>query len=89
MFPACLPTAASDMTSVRAIAALDWPAAMWARTSRSRGQRCQRVAAAAHELADHLRVDDGAARADPAQCGDELLDVGYPVFEQVADAPAV
>ena len=38
MLPTCLPTAASDTASVRAIAALEWPEAMRARTSRSRAE---------------------------------------------------
>ena len=55
----------------------------------ARGQRGQRVAAAAQQLADHLGVDDGAAGGHAAQRGDEVLDVGHPVLEQVADAAAV
>jgi hypothetical protein len=38
----------------------------------ARRQRCQRVTSAAHQLADHLRVDDRPTGADPAQCRDEL-----------------
>ena len=62
----CLATAASVTTRARAIAALERPSAISASTSRSRGgQPGQRVAAAAQQLPDHLRVDDRAARRRP------------------------
>ena len=53
------------------------------------GQRRQRVAAAPHQLAYHLGIDHGAAGGHAAQRGDEVLDIGHSVFEQVADAAAV
>ena len=54
-----------------------------------RGQPGDRVAAAHHQLADHLGVEHGAAGRDPLQRGEEVVDVGDPVLEQVADpAPA-
>jgi hypothetical protein len=90
MLPTCLPTAASETTSCRAIAAFECPSAMrgedLALTCRQRGER---VAAAAQQLADDLRVDHGLADGHAAQRDDEVLDVGYPVFEQVADTAAV
>jgi hypothetical protein len=69
---------------------LDQPSAIRASTSRSRGgEALDRVAAAAEQLAYHLRVDHRAACGDPAHRVDELLHVADPVLEQVADAAAV
>jgi hypothetical protein len=36
-------------------------------------------------LRDYFRVHGGAAGGDPADGGNELIDVGHPVLEQVAD----
>jgi hypothetical protein len=44
------------------------------------------VPADRQELADHLAVQRGAARGDPADGVGELVDVGHPVLEQVAHA---
>jgi hypothetical protein len=45
-------------------------------------------AATGEELADDVRVDDGAARGDPVEGGAELGDVAHPLLEQVAHGAA-
>jgi hypothetical protein len=53
----------------------------------ARSQSVQWVTGAAQQqLGDDLGVQDGAARRDPAQGVDELLDVGDALLEQMADA---
>ncbi len=44
------------------------------------------VPAAGEQLRDDVGVEHGAALAHPAQRIDELIDVGHPVLQQVADA---
>ncbi len=51
---------------------------------RERRERVSRGGSATSSL-DERRLDDGAARGDPLERGDELADVGDPVLEQVAD----
>jgi hypothetical protein len=56
----------------------------------TRAERCQRVAAAArcHELLNDCRVDDVATFADALKLLDELVNVGDPALEQVANSLA-
>ena len=88
MLATCFSTAPPEMTRAAAIPALERPSAIRASTSRSRGVSAGQaagVAAGAEELADHLRVEGGAAGGDPGQRVGELGHVGDPVLEQVAD----
>jgi hypothetical protein len=64
---------------------------MRARTRRSQSvSRSKRGldAAAGQELADHVRIDDGAAGGDPVKGAKKLGDVADAVFEQVAHGGA-
>ena len=85
----CLPTAFSETNSRAAIAALERPSAISVSTSRSRSVSRSRaagpVAQPGDQAGDHLGVEHGAAGGDPAYGGHELVDVGDPVLEQVAD----
>ena len=53
----------------------------------ARGQLRERIAGhgRCHQLVDERRLDDGSARGDASQRGDELVDVADAVLEQVAD----
>ena len=85
----CFSTTPAEMTSVLAMAAFERPWAMSERTSRSRGVSVARESArrlAPEKLADHFRVEYGAALRDPGDRVDEVADVGDAVLEQVADA---
>ena len=61
---------------------------MSASTSRSRGvsSRAGLPLAASEELADHLRVDRGAALPDSPHGIQEVVDLEHTVLEQVAEA---
>ena len=50
------------------------------------GEVAERVTAAGQELGDDLGVEGAAASGDTVQGVEELGDVRYPVFQQVADA---
>src|SRR6266508_1720435 len=43
----------------------------------------------ADQLGDKARIDDDLARGDAFESGDEVVDVEYPVLQQVAHPPAV
>lgn len=53
----------------------------------TRGQRAQWVvpALSGEQLGDDLRIEDRPATGDPVQGVQELLDLGDPVLEQIAD----
>ena len=74
------------------MAALDLPSAMSWRTSISRGAKGRQsvLLARAHEDLGHdLRVQHGASPGDFLDGGEEVLDIGNAVFEQVAEAAGV
>jgi hypothetical protein len=84
-------TALAEITSRRAMAVLEWPSAISARSCRSRdGQRPQGIVAMlpGQQLGNDLGVEHRRAAGDPVQGVQELADPGDPVFEQVADRAA-
>ena len=93
MFEMCFSTAPSVTTSSRAIAALVRPWAISSSVSRSRAVsasiacgRRPRAVAVAHQRADDLAVERGAAAGDPADRVDERPHLAHALLEQVADA---
>ena len=88
MLVTCFSTARGEMNSRWPIAWFDRPSAISSSTSRSRGESRatgSSRAIAADELGDHERVECRAALGDAANRGDELVDVGDAVLEQVAE----
>ncbi len=89
MLPTCVSTVRSVSHSRRAMPTLVRPSAISASTSRSRGvsrASGSSLATRAEQRRDHLGVEGGAARGDPAQRVEEVVDVEDPVLEQVAEA---
>ena len=89
MLPMWLSTVLGVSTSSRAIAALERPWAIRARTPRSRSLSVARLVApraAAEQEADHVGIEDRLPRRDPVHRVDQHGDVEHTVLEQVAEA---
>ena len=92
MLVMCFSTAAWLTKSDSAIPRFDFPSAIAASTSRSRGlsrSRGRILAAAAEHPRDHLGVERGAAGGDPVDRVDEDLQLPHTLLEQVPDALGV
>ena len=89
MLATCVSTVFSPTTRRSAIPPFERPSAISASTSRSRAvsvDRAARATATADERRDDRRVDDRPAARHPSHGVSELVDIGDPILQQVADA---